>query len=45
MIPAELVMITNYATITQWGMRNSFVRIGTAVRDLGVLHLFIERKF
>ena len=24
MIPAELVMITNYATITQWGMRNSF---------------------
>ena len=25
MIPAELVMITNYATITQWGMRNSFV--------------------
>jgi len=25
MIPAELVMITNYATITQWGMRNRFV--------------------
>ena len=24
MIPAELVMITNYATIPQWGMRNSF---------------------
>ena len=24
MIPSELVIITNYATITAWGMRNSF---------------------
>ena len=24
MIPTELVIITNYATITSWGMRNSF---------------------
>ena len=44
MIPAELLMITNYATITV-GHAQQLCRIGTAVRDLGVLHLFIERKF
>lgn len=25
MIPSELVVITNFATITQWGLRNSFL--------------------
>ena len=45
-IPAELVMITNYATITTVGVCATALHgIGTAVRDLGVLHLFIEGKF
>ena len=42
MIPTELVVITNFVTITNWDMRNSLFWGDSALYHFGVLHLPAE---
>ncbi len=45
MIPSELVVITNFVTITNLDMRNTFAGLDPAVGHIGILYLPAERKF
>ena len=45
MIPTELVVITNFVTITNLDLRNSFLGADFALHHLGVLHLPAEGEF
>ena len=42
MIPTELVVITNFVTITNLDLRNSFLGLIPALHHLGVLYLPVE---
>ena len=45
MIPTELVIITNYATIVHWNVRNTFLGlIAVTLGDQRVLYLPAEGK-
>ncbi len=45
MIPNELVVITNFVTITNLKPAQYLHGSDTALRHLGILHLSVERKF
>ena len=42
MIPNELVVITNFVTVTNLNLRNTFLGSDSALGHLGVLHLPAE---
>ena len=45
MIPTELVVITNFVTITNMGLRNTFAGLGAAVHHLGVYTYLLKENF
>ncbi len=45
MIPSELVVITNFVTVTNLDMRNTFAGLILPSRHLCLLYLSVKRKF